>query len=73
MAERNHQQKIRVLFGSDASIRETSGTVKQPRVVEIRSGSALLGSGKTFAGALADALSFQLPGVHRASDIPTTF
>ncbi len=71
--ERSEYRTVQLAFGDAAKLLETAGVPGHPGRVEIHLRGGMIGSGKTFAGALADALSFSLPGVHRASDIPTTF
>ena len=61
--ERSKRSIVKEAFGPDATIRESSG------LVEIRSAGALLGSGRTVARALADALAFSMRGVRRADQM----
>jgi hypothetical protein len=61
MKEKEQDQRIRQVFGADAEIRESI-----PGRVEIHVDGGMIGSGRTLARALADALAYQVPGVRRA-------
>jgi hypothetical protein len=70
MTERSEQRVVRQAFGPDARLVEHGPTRQAPGQVEIHVGSGMIGSGRTFARALADSLAFVSGGeLVRASSI----
>jgi hypothetical protein len=69
---RTEHRVIRQAFGNDARLVETGPTRVGSGLVEIHVDGHLLGSGRTFRSALADSLSFSLPGIVRGCDIPAS-
>ncbi|MCL4205752.1 MAG: hypothetical protein KJ000_24990 [Pirellulaceae bacterium] len=67
--ERTERRIIQQAFGGAAQLVETGPAPGHPGRVEIWRGGGLLGSGTTFARALADSLAFTLPGVVRAIEL----